>query len=143
MKSASALLLVVVFVSVFVFPRSVVAQPPAAAETEAVWSCSIHAVVAEKAAGKCPICRRDLVPVTATVSWTCADRPEIDRPAPGKCPDGSAMEKRYVQSTHANHNPQHGGLFFPFTTRRQLFASPHSPTQANQYRSTSTSRAPE
>ena len=22
------------------------------------------------------------------------------------------MEKRYVQSTHANHNPQHGGLFF-------------------------------
>jgi hypothetical protein len=22
------------------------------------------------------------------------------------------MEKRYVQSTHANHNPRHGGLFF-------------------------------
>jgi len=81
-------------------------------ETEAVWSCPLHAVVSEKAAGKCPICRRDLVPVTATVTWTCADHPEIDRPAPGKCPDGSAMEKRYVQSTHANHNPQHGGLFF-------------------------------
>ena len=112
MKRASALLLVISSVLVFVSSRSVVAQPPAAAETEAVWSCPIHAVVAEKAAGKCPICRRDLVPVTATVSWTCADRPEIDRPAPGKCPDGSAMEKRYVQSTHANHNPQHGGLFF-------------------------------
>jgi hypothetical protein len=112
MKRASALLLVIGSVLVFVSFRSVVAQTPAAAETEAVWSCPIHAVVAEKGAGKCPICRRELVPVTATVSWTCADRPEIDRPAPGKCPDGSAMEKRYVQSTHANHNPQHGGLFF-------------------------------
>jgi hypothetical protein len=105
-------LMFVVSLPVLVFSLSVVAQTPAVPETEAVWSCPLHAVVAEKAAGKCPICRRDLVPVTATVSWTCADRPEIDRPAPGKCPDGSATEKRYVQSTHANHNPQHGGLFF-------------------------------
>jgi hypothetical protein len=93
------------------------AQTPAAPaapepQTEAVWSCPVHAVVAEKGAGKCPICRRDLVPVTATVTWTCADRPEIDRPTKGKCPDGSAMEPRYTQSTHANHNPRHGGMFF-------------------------------
>jgi hypothetical protein len=88
-----------------------VAQAPSA-QTEAVWSCPVHAIVAEKSAGKCPICRRDLVPVTATVSWTCPDHPEIYRPAPGKCPDGSPVERRYVQSTHANHNPQHGGLFF-------------------------------
>jgi hypothetical protein len=81
-------------------------------QTEAVWTCPVHAVVAEKGAGKCPICRRDLIPVTATVTWTCADRPEIDRPVQGKCPDGSAMEPRYTQSTHANHNPRHGGLFF-------------------------------
>ena len=95
-----------------VLSLTVLAQTPAVPQTEAIWSCPVHAIVAEKAAGKCPICRRDLVPVTATVSWTCADHPEIDRPAPGKCPDGSAMEKRYVQSTHANHNPRHGGLFF-------------------------------
>jgi hypothetical protein len=82
------------------------------AQTEAIWTCPVHAVVAEKGAGKCPICRRDLVPVTATVTWTCADHPEIDRPAKGRCPDGSAMEPRYTQSTHANHNPRHGGLFF-------------------------------
>jgi hypothetical protein len=80
--------------------------------TESIWSCPVHAVVAEQNPGKCPICRRDLVIVTATVSWTCADHPEIDRPAQGKCADGSPMEKRYVQSTHANHNPRHGGLFF-------------------------------
>jgi Heavy metal binding domain len=93
------------------------AQAPAApvapeAQTEAIWTCPVHAIVAEQGAGKCPICRRDLVPVTATVTWTCADRPDIDRPTQGKCPDGSAMEPRYTQSTHANHNPRHGGLFF-------------------------------
>ena len=97
-------------------PAGSAQTPPAPAapepQTEAVWTCPVHAVVAEKGAGKCPICRRDLVPVTATVTWTCADRPEIDRPTQGKCPDGSAMEPRYTQSTHANHNPRHGGLFF-------------------------------
>jgi Heavy metal binding domain len=80
--------------------------------TESIWSCPVHAVVAEQNPGKCPICRRDLVIVTATVSWICSDRPEVERPAPGKCADGSQAEKRYVQSTHANHNPRHGGLFF-------------------------------
>lgn len=91
-----------------------VAAAPAApeAQTEAIWTCPVHAVVAEKGAGKCAICRRDLVPVTATVTWTCADRPDIDRPVQGTCPDGSAMERRYTQSTHANHNPRHGGMFF-------------------------------
>jgi len=80
--------------------------------TESIWSCPVHAVVVEQNPGKCPICRRDLVIVTATVSWVCADRPEVERLAPGKCADGSQAEKRYVQSTHANHNPRHGGLFF-------------------------------
>jgi hypothetical protein len=80
--------------------------------TESIWSCPVHAVVAEQNPGKCPICRRDLVIVTATVSWICPDRPEVERLAPGKCADGSQAEKRYVQSTHANHNPRHGGLFF-------------------------------
>jgi hypothetical protein len=80
--------------------------------TESVWSCPVHAVVNEQNPGKCPICRRDLVLVTATVSWVCADRPGVERSSPGKCADGSQAEKRYVQSTHANHNPRHGGLFF-------------------------------
>ena len=81
-------------------------------QTESVWSCPVHAIVDEQNPGKCPICRRDLVLVTATITWTCADHPEIDRPVRGKCADGSPMEKRYTQSTHANHNPRHGGLFF-------------------------------
>jgi hypothetical protein len=81
-------------------------------QTESVWSCPVHAIVNTQNPGKCPICRRDLVLVTATVTWTCADHPEIDRPVRGTCPDGSPMEARYTQSTHANHNPRHGGLFF-------------------------------
>jgi hypothetical protein len=80
--------------------------------TESIWSCPVHAVVAEQNPGKCPICRRDLVIVTATVSWVCPDRPDVERSSPGRCADGSQAEKRYVQSTHANHNPRHGGLFF-------------------------------
>jgi len=81
-------------------------------QTESVWSCPVHAVVNEHEPGKCPICRRDLVLVTATVTWTCANHPEINRAARGKCADGTLMEPRYTQSTHANHNPRHGGLFF-------------------------------
>ncbi|HET9832294.1 MAG TPA: hypothetical protein VFP91_11310 [Vicinamibacterales bacterium] len=88
------------------------AQQATEPQTESVWSCPVHAVVNEQNPGKCPICRRDLVLVTATITWTCADHPEIDRPVRGKCADGSPMEKRYTQSTHANHNPRHGGLFF-------------------------------
>jgi len=92
-------------------PHILHAQAPEL-QTASVWSCPVHAVVNEQNPGKCPICRRDLVLVTATVTWTCADHPEIDRPVRGKCADGSAMEPRYTQSTHANHNPRHGGLFF-------------------------------
>jgi hypothetical protein len=88
-----------------------VAQAPEL-QTESVWSCPVHAVVNEENPGKCPICRRELVIVTATITWTCPGHPEIDRPARGRCADGSQMEKRYTQSTHANHNPRHGGLFF-------------------------------
>jgi hypothetical protein len=95
----------------FVSVAAVQAQAPEP-QTESVWSCPVHAIVNEQNPGRCPICRRDLVLVTATVTWTCADHPEIDRPVRGKCADGSPMEKRYTQSTHANHNPRHGGLFF-------------------------------
>ena len=99
--------LIVVFLALI----AVHAQTPEP-QTESVWSCPVHAIVNEQNPGRCPVCRRDLVLVTATITWTCADHPEIDRPVRGKCADGSPMEKRYTQSTHANHNPRHGGLFF-------------------------------
>ena len=63
-------------------PGTLVAQAPDA-QTESVWSCPVHAIVNEQNPGKCPICRRDLVLVTATISWTCADHVEIDRSVRG------------------------------------------------------------
>ena len=103
--------LIVVLATLNGSPDVLQAQAPEP-QTENVWSCPVHAIVNQENPGKCPICRRELVPVTATVTWTCADHPEIDRPARGRCADGSPMEPRYTQSTHANHNPRHGGLFF-------------------------------
>ncbi len=100
-----------VVTALFVSVAALHAQAPEP-QTESVWSCPVHAIVNEQSPGKCPICRRELVLVTATITWTCADHPDIDRAVRGRCPDGTAMEKRYTQSTHANHNPRHGGLFF-------------------------------
>jgi hypothetical protein len=79
---------------------------------DSIWSCPVHPVIARHDAGKCPICRRDLVQVTVSVSWTCPGRSDIDQLDPGKCPDGSAMTVKYSPRPHGNHNPQHGGLFF-------------------------------
>jgi hypothetical protein len=84
------------------------ADPP----TELVWTCPVHAIVVNQDPGKCPICRRELILVNATVSWRCPNAPAADLPGPGVCPDGSAAEAAYTQQAHANHNPQHGGLFF-------------------------------
>jgi hypothetical protein len=81
---------------------------------EAVWTCPVHAVVAQAQPGKCPIDKvRDLVQVIVSVSYTCANHPEIDELNPGKCPgDGSPMIVKRSPRPHGNHNPQHGGMFF-------------------------------
>ena len=103
---------VLAFVALLLTAAAIHGQQAPEPQTESVWSCPVHAIVNDENPGKCPICRRELVLVTATVTWTCAGHPEINRPVRGKCADGSPMEKRYTQSTHANHNPRHGGLFF-------------------------------
>lgn len=72
----------------------------------------MHAIVAEKDPGRCPICRRDLILVNVTVTWTCADRPGVELPHAARCRDGSPTEPKYAQQAHANHTPRHGGLFF-------------------------------
>jgi len=77
-----------------------------------VWSCPVHSVVEENHAGKCPICRRDLVQVTVALSFTCAGNPKINRLNPGKCADGTPTIPLHTMRAHGNHSPQHGGMFF-------------------------------
>jgi hypothetical protein len=89
-----------------------VAAQTSTPETDIVWTCPVHAIVADKDPGRCPICRRDLILVNVTVTWICADRPGVEQPHAGKCPDGSAADPKYTQQPHANHTPRHGGLFF-------------------------------
>ena len=79
---------------------------------ESVWTCPVHAVVAEDHAGVCPIDRRDLIQVTMAVTFTCAGHPEINQIQPGSCPDGKPTIKTRTLRPHGNHNPQYGGQFF-------------------------------
>src|SRR5579862_969953 len=76
-----------------------------------VWTCPVHAAITEANPGKCPIDGRDLVRVTMFVTWTCPGTSIASEKA-GKCPDGSAMTKKFAPRAHGNHNPQHGGQFF-------------------------------
>jgi hypothetical protein len=78
---------------------------------ESVWTCPVHAVVAEEHAGVCPIDRRDLIQVTMAVTFTCAGHPEINQIEPGSCPDGKPTIKTRTLRPHGNLI-RYGGQFF-------------------------------
>jgi len=80
---------------------------------DGVWTCPVHAAVTKEQPGKCPIDGRQLVPMTMAVSWACPGAAGTkDSLTPGRCPDGTAMVKKFALRAHGNHNPQHGGAFF-------------------------------
>jgi hypothetical protein len=91
-------------------------MPLVSVRLDQVWTCPVHAAVIKDQPGKCPLDSRDLVPVTMSVSWACPGAPasegSLSPGAPGSCPDGSSMERKYAPRAHGNHNPQHGGSFF-------------------------------
>ena len=66
---------------------------------DGLWTCGMHPQVIEEAAGRCPICGMDLVPLRGAEEapaahdhgdeqglWTCGMHPQVIEEEPGQCP---------------------------------------------------------
>jgi hypothetical protein len=78
---------------------------------DGAWMCPVHTAVIENSSGTCRLCKRTLVPVTVSLTWTCHDS-QTEYLEPGNCADGAPRIGKRALRPHGNHNPQHGGQFF-------------------------------
>jgi heavy metal-binding protein len=95
---------------------------------DSVWTCATRPlVVVQDTPGRCAIDGTALVKVTAAISWSCPGSTQ-ESLAPGTCPDGTPMQKKYASRAHGNHNPQHGGVFFMASDNTHHLEGAYLPT---------------
>jgi rubrerythrin len=67
-------------------------EVPASKATQVIYTCSMHPVIVSNKAGKCPVCKMDLVKKEisnknmAKLVYTCSMHPIVMSAKPGKCP---------------------------------------------------------